>query len=264
VLAGLACCLGATPVTVWAQLEADRLEVFLTAGPGAVQGTFTIRNVTDQQVTSQLSIGDWTRAIDGTNNFSDTGGTMVGSCHPTLTIFPTILRLAPRQSQAVTVTYSGGTRASSCWSIIFVGSAPQPATSQGGAQITVELRQGIKIYVQPPGMRPDLQVDTVGAARHKPMRSESPADTVGTDIVAIVRNPGAIQSRVKGRLEYRTLNDSVVTQRVIAEFPVLPGARRRVESQIPRLPPGHYVVIVIFDYGGPELVAGQIEIDVAR
>ena len=264
VLAGLVCCLIATPGTAWAQLEADRLEIFLNAGPGVARGTFTIRNVSDQQVTSQLSIGDWMRAIDGTNNFSDTAGTMAGSCHPALTIFPTILRLAPRQSQAVTVTYSGGPRTSSCWSIMFVGSAPQPATISGGAQVTVELRQGIKIYVQPPSVRPELQIDTVDTARHVPLRSESPTDTAGTDIVAMVRNPGTIQSRVKGRLEFRTVKDSVVTQRVIDEFPILPGAQRRVRSQIPRLPAGHYVVLVIFDYGGSELVAAQIEIDVAR
>ncbi len=263
-LAGLALWALAAPRAARAQLEADRLEIFLTAGSGPVRGTFTIRNVSNEQVTSQLGIGDWMRAIDGTNNFSDTAGTMAGSCHPALTIFPTTLRLAPQQSQAVTVTYSGGTRTTSCWSIIFVGSAPQPATTSGGAQVTVALRQGIKIYVQPPGARPELQIDTVDTGRHVPLRTQSPADTIGSDVIALVHNPGSIQSRVKGRIEYRTVKDSVAATITVDEFPILPNARRSVRSRIPRLPAGHYVVLVIFDYGGSELVAGQIEIDVAR
>jgi hypothetical protein len=46
----------------------------------------------------------------------------------------------------------------------------------------------------------------------------------------------------------------------IAEFPTLPGATRKVVVEVPRtLAPGDYVVLALVDFGGAELVAGQID-----
>jgi hypothetical protein len=46
----------------------------------------------------------------------------------------------------------------------------------------------------------------------------------------------------------------------IAEFPTLPGAMRKVLVDIPSdLPAGDYVVLALIDFGGAELVAGQID-----
>lgn len=252
--------MGLGPRIAAGQLEVNHFEVFLTATNS--RGTFIVTNTSNEAVTSRLTVGDWERAVDGTNHYTDTAGTLKGSCHPNITVFPSTLLLAPQQSQTVQVTYTGGARTTSCWSIVFVGTAPQPANIAGGARVTVELRQGIKVYVEPPGARPELQVDSVDTIHHVPAPNEPPRDTVGFDISAMVHNPGLIQSRVKGHIEYRTIKDSLVAQRAIDEFPILPGAQRRVRSRLPQLRPGHYVVLVVFDFGGPELVAGQLELDV--
>jgi P pilus assembly chaperone PapD len=264
VLAGLFFCGVSAPRVARAQLEVSQFELFLRPSLAAStkQGTFTVTNVSGEAVTTQLLIGDWIRSIDGTNQYSDTLGTMAGSCKNALTVFPTILRLSPRQSQAVTVTYNGDPRAASCWNIVFIGTAPKPATLASGAQVTVELRQGIKVYVEPPSARPDLQIDSVETGRHTPGSNAPPSDTVGTDIIALVHNPGLIQSRVRGRVEYRSLKDSLIATGSIDEFPILPGAQRRVRSKVPTLTMGHYVALVILDFGGSELVAAQFELDI--
>ncbi|HVT39052.1 MAG TPA: hypothetical protein VHE78_08400 [Gemmatimonadaceae bacterium] len=262
--AGAVLCGLVAPGAARAQLEVDHFEVFLTAGPGQARGAFTVRNVSDQPQTSQLRIGDWERTLDGGQIFHDSAGVLSGSCQPAVEVFPTILRLAPGESQAVLVTYSGGARSTSCWSIIYVATAPKPAALTSGAQVIVELRQGIKLYVEPPATRPELTVDTVDVEHHVPGGAESAADTAGTDVMAIVRNRGVIQSLVKGSVEYRTLGDSLVQRVTMDEFPVLPGSRRRVRSRVPQLPPGRYVVLMLFDFRGAEIVAGQINLDLAR
>jgi hypothetical protein len=46
----------------------------------------------------------------------------------------------------------------------------------------------------------------------------------------------------------------------IAEFPTLPGATRKVMVDVPSgLAAGDYVVLALLDFGGAELVAGQID-----
>jgi hypothetical protein len=46
----------------------------------------------------------------------------------------------------------------------------------------------------------------------------------------------------------------------IAEFPSLPGAIRKVSVEVPSsLAAGDYVVLALIDFGGAELVAGQID-----
>ncbi|HEY5218157.1 MAG TPA: hypothetical protein VIJ16_00035 [Gemmatimonadaceae bacterium] len=262
-LAGLAIGLVMAPRTAHAQFEVDNFEVFLRTTAGTVSGTFLVRNVSDQAQTSQLRLGDWERRIDGTNVYRDSTGVLPGSCGGAVSAFPMTLRLAPQQSQVIRVTYTGPVRATSCWEIVYVGTAPQPARSQSGAQLTVELRQGIKIYVEPSAARPELKIDTLDVARHVPPPA-TPADTAGEDVLAIVSNPGTIQSRVRARIEYRTLADSVVARSLIDEFPILPGAQRMVRSRMPQLANGHYVVLTIFDYGGSDLIAGQLQIDINR
>jgi hypothetical protein len=53
-----------------------------------------------------------------------------------------------------------------------------------------------------------------------------------------------------------------VATSTVNEFPILPGAQRQVRSRMPQLAAGHYVALVILDFGGPELVAAQMELTV--
>ena len=69
-----------------------------------------------------------------------------------------------------------------------------------------------------------------------------------------------MQLLAKGRLEFRRLDNSVAMQVPIAEFPTLPAATRKLFVDVPAgLAPGDYVVLALIDFGGPELVAGQID-----
>jgi hypothetical protein len=73
-------------------------------------------------------------------------------------------------------------------------------------------------------------------------------------------NTGGMHLLAKGRLEFRHLDNSLAAQVPITEFPTLPGATRKVMIDVPtNLPAGDYVVLALIDFGGAELVAGQID-----
>lgn len=264
VLAGVVSGLAFSPtVTKAQQIEVDKFELFFHPATGQSGESFTVRNLSDRVQTAQLTVKDWYREEDGANQFVD-AGTTKGTCHPHIKIFPATIRVAPGASQSVSVTYDGGPVTTSCWSAVQVETAPQPASDARGAQLLVNIRVTVKVYVEPANARPALEVAELDVVKHVPEVGKSPADTVGNDVMARVTNPGTIQARVKGRVEYRTLMDSVVRRAAIDEFPVLPGASRRVRSRLPQLPVGRYIVLVFFDYGGAEILASQLELDLTK
>jgi hypothetical protein len=73
-------------------------------------------------------------------------------------------------------------------------------------------------------------------------------------------NSGGVHLLAKGRLEFRRLDNTLAMEAPIAEFPTLPGAVRKILVDVPSgLAAGDYVVLALIDFGGPELVAGQID-----
>jgi hypothetical protein len=73
-------------------------------------------------------------------------------------------------------------------------------------------------------------------------------------------NTGGMHLLAKGRLEFRRLDNSLAMQIPVPEFATLPGAIRKLNVDVPPgLAAGDYVVLALIDFGGAELVAGQID-----
>ena len=85
-------------------------------------------------------------------------------------------------------------------------------------------------------------------------------DTTVTSV--LFRNTGGLPAVVKGEIEYRRLDNSVVRRDSVPTFYVLPGAARRAHVPLPKLPSGHYVVLALLDFGGSEVAAGQVPLDI--
>ncbi|HEX7595015.1 MAG TPA: hypothetical protein VF387_01605, partial [Gemmatimonadaceae bacterium] len=84
--------------------------------------------------------------------------------------------------------------------------------------------------------------------------------TTKRQISVVFHNTGGTHLLAKGRLEFRRIDNSLAGQVTIPEFPTLPGATRKVMLDVPAgLTPGDYVVLALIDFGGAELVAGQID-----
>jgi P pilus assembly chaperone PapD len=234
-----------------AQLLVDPLEVTIIAsGANRVSGSFLLSNTSDAAVQATISRQDWDRVENGDNRFlpAGTGGT---SCGALLSASPLSIRIDPHTSRIIRLGVQNAAALSKeCWDIFFVEEVPQRASIKGNS-LQYIFRTGVKVYVAPAGLTHDGAVEDMAVE-----------DVAATKRQISIRfhNTGGMHLLAKGRLEFRRLDNTLAMQVPIAEFPTLPGATRKVMVDVPAgLAAGDYVLLALIDFGGPELVAGQID-----
>src|SRR3990170_2183298 len=262
---------GLAAAPLQAQLLVDPLEVTLTTeGAARVTGSFSLANTSDVAVQATITRQDWDRAENGDNRFLPAGSTG-SSCGKTLTATPVSVRIEPRTSRLVRLAVEGAAALQrECWDIFFVEELPQRAGVRGNS-LQYIFRTGVKVYVTPPGLKRDAAVEDMAveevAATPSAPASSTPVSRTGPatrrQISVRFRNTGGVHLVAKGHLEFRRLDNSVAASVAVPEFPTLPGAMRKVITDIPGdLAAGEYVVLALIDFGGAELVAGQIDLQV--
>lgn len=253
-----------------AQLLVDPLEVtMLTAGATRVSASFSLSNTSDAPVQATITRQDWDRVENGDNRFLP-AGTSGASCGAMLSASPLSIRIEPHTSRIIRLGVPNATAlAKECWDIFFVEELPQRAALKGNS-LQYIFRTGVKVYVAPPGLARDGQVENMAvedvpitpAASTAPVKPLVTAAHPATKRQISIRfhNTGGMHLLAKGRLEFRRLDNTLAMQIPIAEFPTLPGATRKVMVDVPSgLAAGDYVVLALIDFGGAELVAGQID-----
>jgi P pilus assembly chaperone PapD len=253
-----------------AQLLVDPLEVTMTtAGNSRVSASFSLSNTTDAPVQATITRQDWNRVENGDNRFLPAGSTGT-SCGAMLSASPLSIRIDPHTARIIRLGVQNAAALSKeCWDIFFVEEVPQRAPVKGNS-LQYIFRTGVKVYVAPPGLARDGQVEdmSVEDVPVKPAASATAAKLSMTatppatkrQISIRFHNTGGMQLLAKGRLEFRRLDNTLAMQVPITEFPTLPGAVRKLSVDVPSgLTPGDYVVLALIDFGGAELVAGQID-----
>jgi P pilus assembly chaperone PapD len=253
-----------------AQLLVDPLEVSLTtAGNSRVSGSFSLSNTTDAAVQATITRQDWDRVENGDNRFLPAGSTG-SSCGAMLSASPVSIRLEPQSSRIIRLgAQPTSAITKECWDIFFVEEVAQHSAVKGNS-LQYIFRTGVKVYVAPPGLARDGAVENMAVedvAVTPPAASSTLATSTGAapqrtkrQIAITFHNTGAMHVLAKGRLEFRRLDNTLAVQVPIAEFPTLPGAMRKVMVDTPSgLAAGDYVVLALIDFGGAEIVAGQID-----
>lgn len=253
-----------------AQLLVDPLEVTMfTAGTSRVSASFSMVNASDKPVQASITRQDWDRVENGDNRFLP-AGTSGASCGAMLSVSPLSLRIEPHTSRIVRLGVQNAAALSKeCWDIVFVEEVPQRAVA-GANSLQYIFRTGVKVYVAPVGLKGDGAVEDMAVEDVVVPATDSSKTPVKTVVAAPAttkkqisvrfHNTGGMHLLAKGRLEFRRLDNSLAIQVPITEFPTLPGATRKVMVDVPSgLAPGDYVVLALIDFGGAELVAGQIE-----
>lgn len=248
----------------------DPLELTITsAGNDRVSASFSLSNSSDAPIQATITRQDWDRAENGDNRFLPTG-TSGRSCGAVLSASPLSIRVEAHTSRIIRLgAQNAAPLTRECWDIFFVEEVPQRASVNGNS-LQYIFRTGVKVYVAPPGLARDGQVEDmlVVDAPVTPTASTTPAKLVAgaatpptkRQISIRFHNTGAMHLLAKGRLEFRRLDNTLAMQVPITEFPTLPGAYRKLMVDVPKgLAPGDYVVLALIDFGGPELVAGQID-----
>ena len=250
------------------QLLVDPLEVtIIAAGAGRVSASFSVSNTSDNAVQATITRQDWDRVENGDNRFLPAGSTGT-SCGPILSISPLSIRVEPHTSRVVRLAVQTTAALSrECRDIVFVEEVPQRAPTKGNS-LQYIFRTGVKVYVAPPGLSRDGAVEDMAVVDAPPPKSSvtknaavaATSRAVGKQIALRFHNTGGVHLLSKGRLEFRRLDNTLAAQVPIPEFPTLPGAIRRVLIDVPGdLSAGDYVVLALIDFGGAELVAGQID-----
>jgi P pilus assembly chaperone PapD len=253
-----------------AQLLVDPLEVTIVAtGTNRVPASFSVSNTSNEVVQATITRSDWDRAENGDNRFLAAGSTG-SSCGANLSVSPLSIRVEPHTSRVIRLgIQSGAAVPKECWDIFFVEEVPRRASAKGNS-LQYIFRTGVKVYVAPPGLSRDGAVENMAiedVAVPRTTASTTPATTVANvpattkrQISVVFHNTGGTHLLAKGRLEFRRIDNSLAAQVTIPEFPTLPGATRKVMLDVPAgLTPGDYVVLALIDFGGAELVAGQID-----
>ena len=253
-----------------AQLLVDPLEVtMITAGNGRVSASFSMANSSDSPVQATITRQDWDREENGDNRFLPSG-TSGASCGAMLTASPLSVRIEPHTTRIIRLgVQNAAALTKECWDIFFVEEVPQRAAVRGNS-LQYIFRTGVKVYLAPPGLKRDGAVEgmAVEDVRVAPAASSTSASKTAVMASAATKkqisirfhNTGGTHLVAKGRLEFRRLDNSLAMQVPVAEFPTLPGATRKVSVDVPSgLAAGDYIVLALIDFGGAELVAGQID-----
>src|SRR5438105_8373686 len=243
-----------------AQLLVDPLEVtILAGGTDRVASSFSLTNTTDKAVQATVSRSDWDRVESGDNRFL-AAGSSGKSCGAMLTVSPLSVRIEPHSSRVVRLAVQPAAALTrECWDIVFVEEVLQ-RTSTKGNSLQYIFRTGVKVYVAPPGLSRDAAVEDMAIVDAPVAKPASSTPAAKHQIAIRFHNTGGMNLVAKGRLEFRRFDNSLAKQVAIEEFPTLPGAVRRLLVDVPSdLPAGDYVVLALVDFGGAELVAGQID-----
>jgi hypothetical protein len=252
-------------VTLWGEydpgnaIEISALDFDLMLPPGA-QETYSlaVKNNDLLEDSVLISVSDWYRTAEGTVQLIEAGKS-ARSCAPWIKLLTTFLKLKPGQigdvkfSILVPRTAQAGT-----YGCTLVVDGSSRATRPGTA-VAVRPRVLVTVFVTPPGGR-----------RHE-------GRLVGLEVRGLnplgvslqFQNTGNVHlHEVRGRLEMRNAYGATLETIPVGNFPVLPGAQRRlvVHSSKPRgqgLGPGNYVLLAVLDYGGATLTAGQLHLKIA-
>ncbi|MCS7275161.1 MAG: hypothetical protein NZ610_07175, partial [Candidatus Bipolaricaulota bacterium] len=80
-------------------------------------------------------------------------------------------------------------------------------------------------------------------------------------IVTEYENTGTTFQQLKVELRVINTKGEVVRQRQLSDVVLLPGGKQRIEIPVtPALSPGTYLALVIIDFGGDVLLAGQVRV----
>ncbi len=239
-----------------------RLEFGAKADAGETR-TLTVNNDSDQAVSVTLSVKDFVRLPDGQERELEPG-TAPRGCSTWLTVSPRVINLAPREKGQVRVSILVPASAEGTyWAFIFGEQSSTLPERQAqrelfSLRVLVKPRWCIRIHETVPGT---LEL----AGRIDDMSLSPAAETSPLTVGVTFENTGNSLLRCEGRVEFRNEQGETVHTAPLdgnGLFNVYPGDKRVVTATCPtKLAPGTYLALAIVDYGGEELIAGELQFE---
>jgi len=210
--------------------------------------SFRVGNDAQAPQAITLYLGDWDRLPSGEHRYYPPG-TLDRSLCGWLTFQPERIVLGPGETAEVTATLAvpaSPTVRGTYWGMIFVQGEPRPVEVEGTVVMAVE-RFGVKVYATVAGTeRPAGEV----------RRVEAEASPEKVTVTIEYQNTGNVNQWVEGTVQVVDRKGDIVLKAALEPTPVLPGAERVFQVELPALSPGIYQVQAMLDYGGDVVVAG--------
>ncbi|HEY0895101.1 MAG TPA: Fn3-like domain-containing protein [Sphingobacteriaceae bacterium] len=225
------------------------------SGGSAVQ-LITLTNLSDQDQTYQLSLGDWRRdSVGGHQYFAP--GTTGRSCAPWITFDNPTVSVAAGKSKEVRVTLNAPQAAAPDemkWAMIFIQNVVEQNGGAGknakmAATIKEVYRIGVHVYQTPP----EANIKAAKAISLERDKTEANAYNF------TMNNTGKSMLECKVRLVLTNLADGSEIKLDESEFPVFPDGHRILKLTVPNtVPKGKYSMLAILDYD-PDMPLEAIE-----
>lgn len=234
----------------------------LSANPGdQLQASFNVVNSGNQPVSLSIVRSDFVLSPLG-NITPVAAGSLPQSLTSWLTISSSQLDMAPKQTTELrySIDVPKDAKPGTHWGLILIrNGGPAASTGTGhtvGVDYVTQLAYVVYVDVgqgQPSGKVTDIKV--VNA----PANSKQPGEIAEVGF----QNTGDSLMVMRGRLELRTVDGTLVKTYTIGSMPVLPGGFSALEVSLdPSLKPGTYLATAVLNDGSPRLIAGQAQIEV--
>jgi hypothetical protein len=241
--------LGITPRAATGQFSVSHSELTLKSNVTAYRSTVVrITNSADQETEAVLQVQDWHRDETGNNAFLPLG-TGSGSCREHLKVTPSTLRIAAHETEHVRVSFDGEYD-KSCWAVVFVQPNEQRAAAGGPANVLRPASPGVKVYVQPEWAVREGVVQSLSYQREP------------SSVELLFRNTGHAHLEPFGAVEIRNAKNLVVATVDVSRFPIAPADQRRLRVPLPRLAPGRYTAVALFDYKGSDIAERELPFEI--
>ncbi|MBI3460500.1 hypothetical protein HY009_06195 [Candidatus Acetothermia bacterium] len=249
----------ATSWAAWGQIGVSALSLDVNLAPGgSFAGNFEVFNNGQQPRQFTVEVKDYDRTIDG-GLVLLTSSTHPRSLAKFFTVAPVAFTLSPGQKQLIGLNIKIPANESGPHWVALVISSPIPkviamSTDQPQSPVTIGSEEQFIIKIR--------QTDPTNAVNKGRITGTSvilPEKDKHLQIVVEYENSGTTFQQPKAQLRIVNAKGEIVLQKDIADLAVLPGGKLRLKIPVTQtLPVGPYLALVIIDFGGDALVAGQV------
>jgi len=243
------------------------MQFTLNAQPGkTVTRTMNVENMGQEPISLDVSTRDFIKQLHGEEKQVEAGAVQRG-CAPWIRLSPKKLDLAPHEIKTIhfsmTIPMDGkGTY----WGNILVSQVSKPTLSKtikkGNTSFQIFAMQDmlIRVLETVPGTE-----EKQGTITDISINEQQAGGKATIDIV--FENQGNCLLKCTGYIDIMNENGEKIKTLPLeyghAPFTVYPGDKRAVYGQIQGdLSPGTYLLLTIIDYGGEDLIAGEMEMEV--
>ena len=260
--------IGVTPATAQAfSVSYDDIEFVVSPGDTFV-AALLVTNLSEENQTLQVYSGDWVRVPGQTSGyeFHDENGNEPRSFLEWMTYSPQRLELEPGEEAEVYCEVAvplDPELEGSFWSVIFIEGVPSEEAQipfgdeeEMNVGISTVFRYAVQIFATIEGT--EVREATFNAMEFRQMEG-------GFDVVAVMENTGNIFMRPEVWLEIHNTEGRLVWEQEHVRQTILPESAREYVFELRELPleSGTYLVMVIANYGVPQLIAAQGRIDIS-